>query len=159
MLRVVLLGNVDQTLLVRRTVTREDRLEPSGITHVVERIIQASLLGGIVDSIGSVLQPLSDDTIISRSNPFHDLGVAEVDLGRVQSQSVTAAGVGGLDPLSANGLPVQLDGGDVGGGDLGVQLRELVEEGSVDDADSLVELVIGCSLDCSGNEDITIANC
>lgn len=47
-----------------------------------------------------------------------------------------------------------MDGGDVGGGNLGVELGELVEEGCVDDADALVELGVGCSLDGSGNEDI-----
>jgi hypothetical protein len=41
---------------------------------------------------------------------------------------------------------------------LSVQLGELVEESSVDDADTLVELFVGCSLDGSSNENIAIAN-
>lgn len=144
--------------MVCGTVAREDGLEPSCITHVVERIIETRLLSSIVNGIGSILDPLSDDTVISRADPFHNLCVAKVDLSRVQAQSITATSVGCLDPFRADGLPVQLDGGDVGGGDLAVQLGELVEEGSVDDADTLVELLVGCSLDGSGNENITIAN-
>lgn len=144
--------------MVCSTVAWEDRLESSGIAHIVESIIQTSLLGGIVNGIGSILDPLSDDTVISRADPFHNLCVAKVDLSRVQAQSVTAASIGGLDPFSADGLPVQLDGGDVGGGDLAVQLGELIEEGGVDDADTLVELLVGCSLDGSGNENIAITD-
>lgn len=152
---VILLSHGDQLLVVRLTVTREDGLEAGGIAHVVELVVKASLLCGIVDRIGCLFDPLSHDVVVCRSNPFDDLGVAEVDLGGVQSQGVTTSSLGGLHPVGTDGLPVQLDGGDVGGGDLLVQLGKLAEEGGVDDADTLVEFLVGGSLDSSSDEDIT----
>lgn len=153
---IVLLCDLDQLLVVTLAVSSEHGLETSRVTHVVERIVQASLLGGIVDSVGGLLNPRGDNIIIGRSNPLDNLSVAEVHLGGVQAQGVTATGLRGLDPVVADGLPVQLNGGDVGSGNLSVQLGELVEEGRVDDADTLVELRVGRSLNGSGNENIAI---
>ena len=141
--------------MVLLAITREDRLEASSITHVVESVVKTSLLGGVVDLVGSFLEPVGDDVIISRANPLNNLGVAEVDLRGVQTQGVSAARFGGLHPVGADGLPVELDGGDVGGGDLLVQLGELVEESLVDDGDSLEQFLVGCSLDGTGDEDVT----
>jgi hypothetical protein len=45
---------------------------------------------------------------------------------------------------------------DVSRGDLGVELREALEEGAVDDADSAVEVVEGRASYSTGDEDVTI---
>lgn len=153
---IVLLCDLYQLLVVTRTVSGEHGLESSRVTHVVECIVQASLLSGIVDSIGGLLNPRCDNIIVGRSNPLDDLSVAEVNLGRIQTEGVTATSLRGRHPVVANWLPVQLNGGNVGRRDLSVQLGELAEEGSVDDADTLEELRVGGSLDGSGNEDIAM---
>lgn len=153
---VILLSNADELLVVLLAIAGEDRLETSSVTHVVESVVETSLLGSVVDLVGGVLDPLGDDLVVSRSNPLDDLGVAKVDLRRVQAEGVSATGFGGLHPVSTDGLPVELDGGDVGGRDLLVQLRELVEEGLVDDGDSLEQFLVGCSLDGTGDEDVAI---
>lgn len=66
--------------MVLLTISREDRLESSRVTHIVEGVIETSLLGGIVDRIGGFLHPLSNDIVICRSNPLDNLSVAEVGL-------------------------------------------------------------------------------
>lgn len=102
--------------------------------HVVERVKQARLGRSIVDLLGGVLHPLLDSVVVLRPDPFHDLSVAQVDLGLVQAQGVPATLGCCLHPQFANGLPVELDRGDVGLGHLGVQLGQFVEEGGVDQA-------------------------
>lgn len=114
-----------------------------------------SLLGSLVDLVRGVLHPLSNGVIILRTSPLDNLGVAEVHFGRVQAQGVTTALGGGLHPEVTDGLPVELDGGEVGGGDLGVELGEFFEEGVVDDADAVEEFVVVGSGYGAGDEDIT----
>lgn len=114
-----------------------------------------SLLGSLVNLVGGVFHPLSHGVIILRTSPLDNLGVAEVHLGRVQAQRVTTALGGGLHPEVTDGLPVELDGGEVGGRDLGVELGQFLEEGVVDDADAVEEFVVVGSGYGAGDEDIT----
>lgn len=141
--------------MVLSTIAREYRLESSSITHVVEGIVEASLLGSIVNLVRCLFNPRSDNFIISRPNPLHHLRIAEIDLRGVQAEGVPAMSLGGLHPVGADRLPVQLNSGDVGGRDLRVQLGELVEEGLVDDTDSTEELLVACALNGSGDEYVT----
>lgn len=53
-------------------------------------------------------------------------------------------------------MPVQLDCGDAGGGDLAIELGEFVEERCVDDADALVEFIVCSSGYSSGDENIAV---
>lgn len=123
--------------------------------HVVERIKQTRLLGSLVNLVRGVLHPLSYGIIILRASPLDNLGVAEVHLGRVQTQGVSAALGRRLHPEVADGLPVELDGGEVGGGDLGVELGQFSEEGAVDDADAVKEFPVVGSGYGAGDEDIS----
>lgn len=152
---IVLLCNRDQPLVVLRAISGEDRLEPGRVTHIVESIVEASLLGGIVDCVRGLLHPFSNNLVICRSNPLDNLGIAKIDLGRIQSKCIASTSLRCLHPIGTNWLPVELNGGDIGLRNLLVQFRKLVEEGGVDDADSLVKLLVSCALDSSGNEDIT----
>jgi hypothetical protein len=141
--------------MVLGTIAREDRLESSSITNIVEGIVEAGLQGSIVNLVRCLFHPGSDNLIISRANPLNHLRVAEIDLRGVQADGVPATSLRGLHPVGADRLPVQLDSGDVGGRDLRVQLGELVEEGLVDDADSAEELLVACTLNGSGDEYVT----
>lgn len=154
---VVLLRDRDQLLVVLRAIAGEDRLESSRVTHVVEGIIETGFLGGIVDRICGLFHPRSNNIVIGRANPLKDLGVAEIDLGGIQTQSISTTSLGCLHPVSTNGLPIQLNSRDVGSRDLLVQLGKLVEEGGVDDADTLVKLLIGSACDGSGNKNVAVA--
>lgn len=141
--------------MVLGTIAREDRLESSSITNVVKCIMEAGLLGSIVNLVRCLFNPGSDNFIISRPNPLNHLRVAEVDMRGVQAEGIPATSLGGLHPVGADRLPVQLNSGDVGGRNLRVQLGELVEEGLVDDTDSTEEFLVACALNGSGDEYIT----
>lgn len=154
--RVILLRNTHQTLVIVSAIAREDGLEARRIAHVVERVIQACLLRGIVNRIRGFLDPLHDSLVVLGASPLHHLSIGEIHLARLQAQRVAAGLGGGVHPQLADGLPVELDGLDVVGGDLVVQGRQAVEEGAVDDADAAVQLVEGLAGDGAGDEDITI---
>lgn len=114
-----------------------------------------SLLGSLVNLVGGVFHPLSHGIVILRTSPLDNLGVAKVHLGRVQTQRVTAALGRGLHPEISDGLPVELNGSEVDGGDLGVELGQFSEEGAVDDTDGVKEFVVIGSGYGAGDEDIT----
>lgn len=154
-LGIILLRNIAEFLMILSTIAREDRLESSSITNVVESLVETGLLGSIVNLVRRLFDPGSDNIIISRANPLNHLRVTEINLRGVQAESVSAMSLGGLHPVRTDRLPVQLDSGDVGGRDLRVQLRELVEEGLIDDADAAEELLVACALNGSGDEYVT----
>lgn len=174
-IRVILLRNRLQLLVVRRPVARENLLEASGVapilvsatrpqlnqigkgnSHVVKRVVQTSLLRSSIDLLRSLLNPLHNSIIILAPRPFNNLCIAQVHLLRVKAESVTAALGRGFYPQRANGLPVQLDGREVCGGDLGVELGKFSEEGAVDDADALEEFgAVGTGYG-SGDEDVAV---
>lgn len=172
--RVILPRNRLQLLVVHRPVAGENFLEASSIapilvstthpqlnkigkgnSHVIEGVVQTSLLRGSINLIGSLLNPLHNIIIILAPRPLDNLRIAQVHLLRVQAKSVAAALGRGFYPQRANGLPVQLDDGEVCGGDLGVELGEFGEEGAVDYADALKEFgAVGTGYG-SGNKHIT----
>lgn len=141
--------------MVLSTIAREDRLESSSIANVVKGIVETGLLGSIVNLVRCLFHPGSNNFIVSRPNPLNHLRVAEIDLRGVQAEGVPATSLGGLHPVGADRLPVQLNSGDIGGRDLRVQLGELVEKGLVDDTDSTEELLVACALNGSGDEYVT----
>ncbi len=142
--------------MVASAITREDWLEARRITHVVERIIQTFLHGRIVNRIRGLLDPLHDNVVVLGTCPLDHFRIREIHLARVQAQRVAAGLGGGVHPQLADGLPVELDGLEVLGGDLVVQGWEAVEEGAVDDADAAVQLVEGLAGDRAGDEDVAL---
>ena len=124
--------------------------------HVVKRVIQALAVRSIVNLLGGLLHPLVDDVIVLGARPLDHLGIAQIHLGRVQAESVPATLGRRLHPQVADGLPVQLDGGEVDRRHLGVELGQLVEEGAVDQADAVEKLVVVGAGDCAGDEDIAV---
>lgn len=102
-----------------------------------------------------MLNPLHNSIIILAPRPLNNLRIAQVHLLRVQAEGVAATLSRGFHPQGTNGLPVQLDGGEVCGGDLGVELGEFGEEGAVDDADALEEF--GAVGTCYGPGDKDVA--
>jgi hypothetical protein len=154
-MRIILLRSTSKPSVVLRAIAREDRLEASSITHVVEGVVQTGLLRSIVDLVSGLFDPRSDNVIVSRANPLDYFCVAEIDLRGVQAEGVSATSLRCLQPVGTDRLPVQLDNGNVGGRDLRVQLGELVEEGLVDNADAVEKLLVACALDGSGDEYVT----
>lgn len=128
-----------------------------GCLHVVERIVKTSLLGGLVNLVGRLLDPFRHGIIVLRTSPLDHLGVAQVDLARVETEGVTTALGRCAHPEVADGLPVQLDGLEVGLGDLGLELGELGEEGAVDNADALEKFVVVGAGDGPGDEDVAVS--
>lgn len=119
-MRVILLRNASEPSVVLRAIAREDRLEASSITNVVEGVVQTGLLRSIVDLIGGLFDPRSDNVIVSRANPLNHFCVAEIDLRGVQAEGVSATNLRCLHPVGTDRLPVQLDSGNIGGRDLRV---------------------------------------
>ena len=154
-IRIIHLGHLLQPLQILRAISPENILPARRIAHIIERVIQTRLLGGIVNHLRGLLQPLIHNLVIRRANPLHYLRVAEVDLSRVQTEGVSAAGLRGSEPAVSNRLPVEFDERDVGAGDLGGEFRELVEEGGVDEGDSFLERSVGGCFDGAGDENVT----
>ena len=154
-MRIILLRNTIEPLVVLRAIAREDRLEASSITHVVECVVQTGLLRSSIDLVSGLFDPRSDNVIVSRANPLNHFCVAEIDLRGVQAEGISATSLRCLQPVGTDRLPVQLDSGNVGGRNLRVQLGELVEEGLVDNADAVEKLLVACALNGSGDEYVT----
>lgn len=109
-------------------------------------IVQARSLRRLVDRIGRAYHPRLNRLIMLRVKPFDDLCIREVyALLGIETQSVAADAVccRGGHPEGSDGLPIQLDNRDSCWRDDRIEGWQGVEEGIVDNSDSLEKLVVG----------------
>ena len=124
----------------------------------MKRIIDASLFRGRHNRFFVLCCPFIHNLIILRTGPFNHLGVADVDLCGIETQCVGAFGGGCLEPQGREGLPVNLNDGDVLLRHGGVEYGNAVEEDLVDQIDSCQCLLVVGDADGAGGEEVTVTS-